>query len=187
MAWRRPPRRFPPRQRPPRPARPRPAVQQQLRRAHAHLMAGNFTEAAAIFDRLAEGALARGLPEAPRLTLKAAEAHLKAGNTEAARERALRGLEMLANTNRWPALRRAGEQAVALLNAQGETALAAEIQQAVEKWLAAAPPMPQQHPHPSRARPLPATCPACGAPVHPDDVTWEADRAFCPYCGAALA
>ena len=151
-------------------------------------MFGNFTEAAAIFDRLAEGALARGLPEAPRLTLKAAEAHLKAGHIEDARERALHGLEMLANTNRWPALHRAGEQAVALLNAQGETALAEEIQQAVEKWLAAAPPMPQQ-PQQSqqRAHALPATCPACGAPVHPDEVTWEGDRAFCPYCGAALA
>ncbi len=168
-----------------RPARPRAgaAALRRLRRANALLAEGRFAEAAQAFDRLAEGALQRGLPQAPNLALRAAEAYLKAGNTHAARERALRGLEMLANTDRWPLLRRAGDRVVATLEGQGQSALANEIRQALEKWLAAAPSPPQQR---QAAANLPATCPACGAPVHPSEVAWEAGRAFCPYCGTAL-
>jgi NADH pyrophosphatase NudC (nudix superfamily) len=144
------------------------------------LAQGAFAEAAQAFDHLATAALQHGWPQAARFTLRAAEAYLKAGRIPTARERALHGLEMLANADRWQQLQRAGERVVAALESHGQPALANEVRQALRQWLAAAPPQPR-----ARAS-LPATCPACGAPVHPEEITWETSRAFCPYCGTPL-
>ncbi len=177
MAWRR----F---RRPRRPLRPRSPNRalRRLRRANGLMMAGDFAAAAQLFDQLAQGALERGLPQAPQLTLRAAEAYLKAGDRETARERALRGLEMLANAGRWAILHRAGERTVATLEAQGHADLAAEIRQALDRWLAQAPPPMAAR----RAQSLPTECPHCGAPVHPDEVEWQHEVPLCAYCGKAL-
>jgi hypothetical protein len=36
-------------------------------------------------------------------------------------------------------------------------------------------------------RRLPPDCPACHAPLHPDDLTWlEDDRVACPFCGTIV-
>lgn len=147
------------------------------------MMAGRFAEAAQLFDQLAQKALAHGLPQAPQLTLRAAEAYFKAGEREAARQRLLAGLEMLANADRWQVLRRAGERAAATLEAQGDIALAAEVRRAVERWLAQAPPPPARR---RASAALPARCPTCGAPVHPDEVEWSHGVPLCAYCGIAL-
>lgn len=117
---------------------PGPALR-QLQRANGLMMAGQFAEAAQLFHQLAQKALARGFPQAPQLTLRAAEAYFKAGDRERARERLLAGLEMLANAGRWQVLHHAGERAIAALQAQGDAALAAEVRQAMERWLAQAP------------------------------------------------
>ena len=172
--------------RPPRPApgrRPPGPALRQLQRANGLMMAGQFAEAARIFDELARKALERGFPQAPQLTLRAAEAYLKAGERETARERLLSGLEMLANASRWVVLRHAGERAIATLEAQGEEALAAEVRQALERWLAQAPPPPAAR---QAAQALPARCPSCGAPVHPDEVEWQHGVPLCAYCGMSL-
>ena len=161
---------------------PGPALR-QLQRANALMMAEQFAEAAQLFHQLAQKALARGFPQAPQLTLRAAEAYFKAGDRERARGRLLAGLEMLANASRWQVLRHAGERAIVALQAQGDAALAAEVRQAMERWLAQAPPLPAMR---RASQALPARCPTCGAPVHPDEVEWTHGVPLCAYCGIAL-
>jgi hypothetical protein len=39
----------------------------------------------------------------------------------------------------------------------------------------------------SEVRRLPPDCPACHAPLHPDELTWVAeDRVTCPFCGTIV-
>ncbi len=170
----------------PRPGRrvPLPA-RRRLQRAHGLMMAGRFAEAAELFADLARRAAARGLPQAPHLALKAAEAYFKADQTEAALHWLTRGLRQLANAGRWAALRRAGERAIALAQGRGRADLVAVVRAQLARWLEQAPEPPAGPSRPAGVG-LPARCDACGAPALPDEVVWQQGVPVCAYCGTPL-
>jgi len=160
---------------------------------------GKFAEAAAIFERLAEGAAQRGmLNRAGDLYLQSARCHLEMGNAAPAVERGKRALQLFGRAGLIGKIERLMPRMVAALRERGYEAEAEALRQEVEAHLAEAPPgrrpPPGAHPagRPSFARPmgrreLPARCSACGAPVKPDDVTWlDPQTAECPYCGSVL-
>ncbi len=169
------------------PTRPLPPrVLRDLRRAEALWQAGRAAEAAAIWEKLGQGAARRGWPaRAAGLWLRAAVAYAQAGDI--ARALAL------------------AEPAYTHLRTHGRLALARRLAQALEEalhaagaheqatawhatWAAAPGPIPEGKPTPAPLSALPSQCPHCGAPVHPEELTWSRDRraGFCAYCGMRL-
>ncbi len=172
---RRPP--FPP------PRDPRRMAQQALRQAEAQMQQGNFAQAAEIFARLAEAAEAHGVPRAPQLHLRAAQAWLKAGDLSQAETHLWRGLEMLANAERWRPLAQVGQRVVRELETAGQAALAARV----EDWLRNTLPADAPLTAPAGRPALPTHCPACGGPVRPDEVEWlDGQTAECAFCGSPI-
>ena len=193
---------FPPRRR----RRPRP--RQVLARANRLFDQGEFAEAAPIFDRLARGADERGmLNRAGDLYLQAARCYLEMGEAAVAVERGKHALRLFGRAGLLGKIERLMPRMVEALQEKGYNAEAEALRQEVEARLAEVPPERRQPPGarpaawPSTARPvlsvvegppmarreLPAKCPACGAPVKPDDVTWlDPQTAECPYCGSVL-
>lgn len=186
------------------PRRPRPRPRQVLARADRLFDQGKFSEAAPIFERLAKGAAQRRMPDrAGDLYLRSARCHLEMGNAALAVERGKRALRLFGRAGRVGKIERLLPKIVDALQEKGHEDEAAALQQEVEARLAEAPPGRRPPPfdklrtppgaRPAAARPmprrgeLPAKCPACGAPIKPDEVTWlDPDSAECPYCGSVL-
>jgi hypothetical protein len=191
---------------PPRRRRPRP--RQILARANRLFDQGKFAEAAPIFDRLARGAADRGmLNRAGDLYVQSARCHLEMGKATVAVERGKHALRLFGRAGLFGKIERLMPRMVETLQEKGYKAEAEALRQEVEARLAEVPPERRQ---PLGARPagwpptsrpalsavegppmtrreLPAKCPACGAPVKPDDVTWlDPQTAECPYCGSVL-
>jgi tetratricopeptide (TPR) repeat protein len=179
-----------------------------LARASRLFDQGKFAEAAAILERLAEGAAQRGmLNRAGDLYLQSARCHLEIGNTALAIERGKQALQLFGRAGLIGKIERLMPKMVEALQEKGYKAEAEALQQEVEARLAEAPPGRRPPPGarpfgwPPFARPalsgvegppmarreLPAKCSACGAPIKPDDVTWlDPATAECPYCGSVL-
>ena len=174
-------RRFPPR----RPGiRRAPQVSPALRRANALMEEGAYSEAAPIFEDLAQRAAARRGPRAPFLFLRASRAFFLAKNAKDGMKNLKEGLSLLAKRRQWRALHQAGTRAVAELEEEGFETEAKEISAYLEAALPE-PPVARQktETHPA----LPAHCPECGAPLRPDEATWlDARTAECPYCGSPV-
>ncbi len=172
---RRPP--FPP------PRNPQRMAERALRQAEALMQQGEFAEAGERFSRLAEAAEERGIPRAPQLHLRAAQAWLKAGDMARAEDHLWRGLQSMANASRWAQLARVGERVVQELQAENQAALAARV----EDWLRATLPAGIQAAAAIGRPSLPTHCPACGGPVRPDEVDWLDTRtAECAFCGSPI-
>ncbi|MBN2547665.1 MAG: zinc ribbon domain-containing protein [Anaerolineales bacterium] len=172
-------------------------VRQALQNANRMMEAGDYIPAAETFERLAEGAQARGmLQRAPQLYLQAGRARLLANQVQKGYDLVQKGLTLLARTERWGSLHRFGSAAVAQLSQLGQTEKAAQLQ----SWLDGA---LKDHPEaiqeagftPSAAgstqadqKPrLPAKCPFCGANIRPNEVEWLDDQTSeCPYCGSPI-
>jgi tetratricopeptide (TPR) repeat protein len=159
-----------------------------------HLMAeGQFTEAAAIYERLSQEGAQRGfVGRAADLALQAARACLAAGDIQAALANAKRGLQLLAQGGRPERIPRVLSKIVAKLREKGYNIQADELEQEAERILSevglslaeAAQQAPQM---PEKRGTLPAKCSGCGAPVIPDEVEWhDAQTAECLYCGTVL-
>lgn len=165
----------------------RPAIPPALMRANELLASGNYPAAAEAFEQLARGAQTRGLPHDAQLFLQAGRCRLLAGQAQAGVTDLKQGLAIIAGRANWPRLVNAARRAAADLRGRGLTAEAAEI----ETWLAQTLPAGfaagAAAPSPARSRLLPTNCPACGAPLHADEVEWSDEfTAECPYCGAAV-
>ncbi len=153
-----------------------PAVQQ----ADDLMDGGNYAAAAAEFETLGRGAEGRFPGRAPQFWLRAGKARILAGHAALAMEDLKRGLSLLAEGGKAENFQRAAQRAVAELKAGGLEAEAQEIA-ALFQGRAAAAAAPAQ-------AGLPGTCPACGAPVRPEEVRRpNGGSAQCAYCGCALA
>ncbi|NOY97907.1 MAG: hypothetical protein GXP40_01725 [Chloroflexi bacterium] len=162
------------------------AVPPALKRANALMSEGNYVSAAETFESLAQRAEARRGPRAPQLYLRAGQARVLAGQTEAGMQHIRRGLSMLAARRQWAVLHRAGQRAVDELNERGLTGEAQEIADYLEKTLPEKP-APARGTTSSKRPVLPTHCPGCGGPVHPDEVEWlDNVTAECPYCGSPV-
>jgi len=186
-----------PRRKHPRKHHPRPSnriqaakaqAMRQLRQAHRHMEKAEFDSAAAIFETLARNAYDRGiLRHAPRLYLQAGKAHILAGHQDQGQDALKRGLDILAETERWPALDQAGQRVIDELESWGYD----EIAEGFKSWLKETLPDDEdvsQRPARALRRPaLPLKCPTCGGPLRPDEVEWlDHVTAACPYCGGSM-
>jgi hypothetical protein len=147
-----------------------------------------FDSAATIFERLARKARDRGmLRQAPRLYLQAGKAHVLAGHPGRGQDVLQQGLDILAETERWPALDQAGQRVIDELESWGHD----EIAETFKAWLKETLPDDEDvYRRPARAlrRPaLPLKCPSCGGPLRPEEVEWlDHVTAACPYCGGSV-
>jgi hypothetical protein len=157
-----------------------------LQEANFALSKGEYGRAAELFERIAQGADARGGPRAPILHLQAGRARVLAGQTKLGLPSLQRGLELFAERKQFQRLQSAGQRALAELTERGLKHEVAEIESLLKKFLPSMPEMdaqstPIQHPV------LPAHCPHCGAGLRPDEVEWLDDlTAECAYCGSPV-
>lgn len=161
-------------------------LRKDLRRANQLSETGDHANAAIIFTRLAREAHDRGfLKHAPHLYQQAAYAHLLDGQTEQGVATLRVGLDILANSSRWPALHQTGDRAIKLLREMGHEKDA----QKIEAWLSQT--LPERPSATSRASKesgrLPVKCPYCGASPHPNEINWlNREAAQCAYCGSTI-
>lgn len=160
------------------PAAPRRvAFEKQIALAHRLFEQGEYVQAGELFEHLAGIAAARGGPHAPRFYFQAGRAWLRAGQTE----RALALLEQGRSLCSPSLAARLSPRLEAELRALGLENQADQI--AAWRPGNTATTAPIQ----SSRLSLPLKCPACGAPVHPDEVEWLDERtAECGFCGSAL-
>lgn len=157
-----------------------------LQRANRLMAAGQYAEAAAIFEQFANGAMQRNGPRAPQFFLEAGRARLLAGQVPVGVAHLKQGLAIIANRGNFQHLQKAGSRIVDELNQRGRKGEAADL----EAWLKKTVPDGfSAGPFASAAQPrrLPTNCPGCGGPLHADEVDWSDDvTAECPYCGSAV-
>jgi hypothetical protein len=150
---------------------------------------GNHAEAAVIFANLAKRALDRNvLKHGIMMLLQAGNAYVLAGEVEKGMAEVRRGLELIAEHERWEALYRAGQRAVTTLNESGNKDEAQELQAWLDKQLAGhEDAIREAKARMSKKVDLPAKCPYCGASVRPDEVNWYDDGSVeCAYCGSTV-
>jgi thioredoxin-like negative regulator of GroEL/DNA-directed RNA polymerase subunit RPC12/RpoP len=170
--------------------RRRPAPRRRLGRAQELLRRGNFVEAAQVFEKLAQEAEDRGmLDRAGDSRLQAARCYLELNNTERADQEGLHALRLFLRARRPRKVRRLLPKMVAALEKHGRHKEAEELRKRAEELLGSLRARVGAGPGPGPARhgTLPGKCPACGAPVKPNEANWVGqDSAECPYCGSVI-
>ena len=160
-----------------------------LTQAHQLMSTGEYIEAGAIFERLARGAVQRGIPRAPFLFIQAGRAYLEGDEKPKGFTLVKHGLKMLADAGRWGELYRVGQRTLAVLEERGFTEekarLAAWLEEVLPEESGQVTEIKQQAEtkHPI----LPTHCPSCGGPVDPAVVSWRDDvTAECLFCGSMV-
>ncbi len=157
-----------------------------LQEANLAFDKGEFGRAAELFERIAEGADARGGPRAPLFHLQAGRARVLAGQTALGIPSIKRGLSLLAERQQFQRLMNMKTRVLDELRSRGLTNEAAEI----ESWLTTISPSAPEFETviPKAKKPiLPTHCPQCGAALRPDEVDWLDDvTAECGYCGSPV-
>lgn len=176
--------------RPFRPVRPLrralvPDIPPLLQRANELIAIGDFAGAARAFEQLARAAEGRGGPRAPFLYLQAGRAHILCGQVNVGVEHLERGLGLFAARGQTGKVFALGQRIAAELSQRGMGKEAQQIAEYVRGLLpdfaASAAAAPAARP------PLPTHCPACGAPIHSDEVEWMDEvTAECAFCGSPL-
>ena len=157
-----------------------------LQEANLAFDKGEYGRAGELFERIAEGADARGGPRAPLFHLQAGRARILAGQTLLGMPSLKRGLELLAERKQFQRLQDAGMRMIAELNERGLKSEIVDIQILLKTLL------PSMHAFESKLSPakrpvLPTHCPSCGAAMRPDEVEWLDDiTAECAYCGSPV-
>jgi len=172
-------------------------VRRALARANGLMAAGQFVEAANIFERLSEEARQCGmLVRAADLALQASRAHFAADDVEAALERAKEALRLLVRGGRAGRVPRVLSRMTTALREKGYDAQAGQLEQeaaqALEEVGLSLDEVRQRAPQAAgrfalKRSTLPARCGGCGAPLVPDEVEWhDAHTAECLYCGTVI-
>lgn len=167
-------------------------VSPRIRAAHQLFKNGDYTEAAKLFQDIAEKAEARGILQAPYLYLRSGAAYLETGNRIKTEEMIKKSWGLLMLQNRWRRL----EISIATTTKNLQQAGQGDLAEKLNKWVDEQ--IPQDirleaikllnlnnsaDPHPK----LPSKCPDCGGPVQPDEIEWyDADNPVCSYCGSVL-
>ncbi|MEW6083169.1 MAG: hypothetical protein AB1607_01115 [Chloroflexota bacterium] len=157
-----------------------------LQEANLAFDKGEFGRAAELFERIAEGADARGGPRAPLFHLQAGRARIYAGQTALGMPSLKRGLSLLVQRKQYQRLLKTKTRVIDELKARGLANEATEI----EAWLNTVAPSSSEFETqlpPSKKPILPTHCPQCGAAVRPDEVEWlDEVTAECGYCGSPV-
>jgi hypothetical protein len=157
-----------------------------LQEANFVFSKGEYGRAAELFERIAEGADARGGPRAPLFHLQAGRSRLFAGQTKLAMPSLKRGLELLAERQQYQRLQDAGQRVIAELTARGLSSEVTDIEILLKTHLPSKVTFETQT-TPVKKPILPTHCPSCGAAVKPDEVEWlDEITAECGYCGSPV-
>ncbi|MEP7134038.1 MAG: hypothetical protein ABI904_03805 [Chloroflexota bacterium] len=157
-----------------------------LQEANFAFAKGEYGRAGELFERIAEGADARGGPRAPLFHLQAGRARIFAGQTKLGMPSLKRGLELLAERQKFQRLQDAGQRIIAELNEHGLKSEVTDIEIFLKTLLKSTPAFASQ-PSPAKKPILPTHCPSCGAAVKPDEVEWlDEITAECGYCGSPV-
>lgn len=157
-----------------------------LQEANLAFDKGEYGRAAQFFERIAEGADARGGPRAPLFLLQAGRARILAGQAALGMPSLKRALEILAGRKQFQRLQNAGMRVVAELNERGLKTEAVDIEILLKMKLPATPTFETKE-TPTRKPVIPTHCPNCGAALRPDEVEWLDDlTAECGYCGSPI-
>ena len=147
---------------------------------------GKHTEAAQIFENLAQTAEDRGvLRHTPYLYLQAGRAKLLAGVTAPGSDLILHGLSILGNEKRWSALARSGKRVVDELQGFGYPTFAEEVSNFLSSTL---PESVNSNPESLQTTTrLPLKCPSCSGVLWPNEVESIDNNAVeCLYCGVMI-
>ena len=157
-----------------------------LQEANLAFDKGEYGRAAQLFERIAEGADARGGPRAPLFLLQAGRARLLAGQFALGMPSLKRALEILAERKQYQRLQNAGLRLVAELNDRGLKSEAVDIEILLKMNLPSIL-APEANETLTQKPVLPTHCPSCGAALRPDEVEWLDDlTAECGYCGSSV-
>jgi len=157
-----------------------------LQEANFAFSKGEYGRAGELFERLAEGADARGGPRAPLFHLQAGRARIFAGQTKLGMPSLKRGLELLAERQKFRRLHNAGQRVIAELNEHGLTSEVTDIEILLKTLLPSSFTLEEKS-TPAKRPILPTHCPSCGAGVKPDEVEWlDEITAECGYCGSPV-
>ena len=172
-----------------RPRRPGGRGERLLNQANRLMAAGEYIQAGAIFERLARGAVQRGIPRAPFLFVRAGQAYLEGGEQPKGFTLVKHGLKLLAEAGRWGELYRVGHRTLETLEEKGFSKEAERL----AAWLDEVLPEDSEQAkglrlESSQAHPiLPTTCPSCGGPLDPAVVSWRDEvTAECLFCGSMV-
>jgi len=164
--------------------------QQKLRLAHDLMEAGNYAEAAILFDQLAQVAITRGFfKRAPHLLLQAGYAHFHAGNIPEGKDKILRGLRLFAEQNRWQLLDLVTDRVATELNQFGQPGLSQEIIAFSKSINSSKGENGQTASQVSQGikTKIPPKCHYCGGTLTPGEIDWLDEYSVeCPYCGSAV-
>jgi len=157
-----------------------------LQEANFAFSKGEYGRAAELFERLAEGADARGGPRAPLFRLQAGRSRIYAGQTQLGMPSLKRGLEILAERQKYHRLENAGQRVIAELKERGLQNEVTDIEILLKTHVPAK--FTSEPQITSIKKPiLPTHCPSCGAAVKPDEVEWlDEITAECGYCGSPV-
>jgi len=163
-----------------------PDVPPLLRRANQMLSSGNYAEASSAYEQLARAAEARGGPRAPFFYIQAGRARILAGQAGEGVEQLERGLALFALRGQQHKAVNVGARVIQELNARGSKREAAQVSTYLEELIPGFG-TPSPGAAPAKRPPLPAHCPACAAPLRPDEVEWvDEAAAVCEYCGSPV-
>jgi hypothetical protein len=157
-----------------------------LQEANFAFSKGEYGRAGELFERIAQGADARGGPRAPLFHLQAGRSRIYAGQTKLGMPSLKRGLELLAERKQFQRLQNAGQRVIAELNERGLKNEVTDIEILLKTLLPSKSTFETQSP-PAKRPILPTHCPSCGAAVKPDEVEWlDEITAECGYCGSPV-
>jgi hypothetical protein len=163
-----------------------------LRQANQLKDEGEFTQAAEIFERVAQRLEEQHFPNrAAFLYFQAGHCDLLAAKPDPVLQLTKKGLSILAKVHHWRAYSRGADLMVEELMRSGCTKQAADLRVWIDQT---APIRPEILPHAGSDQPvqktaprLPSKCPFCGATLRSDMTEWIDDaNVECPYCGSAV-
>ena len=157
-----------------------------LQEANFAFSKGEYGRAGELFERIAEGADARGGPRAPLFHLQAGRARIYAGQTKLGMPSIKRGLKLLAERKQFQRLQNAGLRVIAELNERELNSEVTDIEILLKTWLPSKITV-ETKTSPEKKPVLPTHCPSCGAAIKPDEVEWlDEITAECGYCGSPV-
>ena len=164
-----------------------PDVPPLLQRANESMATGDYPSAATAFEQMARAAEERGELRAPIFHLQAGRARVLANQSTAGVQSFKHASDLFAQRGQFPHLQQTGVHVVFELTERGLTKEATEVDAWVKALLLSKTDT-FTVPETSAQKPiLPTHCPACGAPVRPDEVEWLDDVTVeCAFCGSPV-
>lgn len=178
---------------PPKDSDEAPKLHPRMQHANDLMAKENYTEAARIFENMANRANSRNAPATPFFYIQAGRAKILAGEIKNGIPLIQIALRLFAGREEWLKFRRRRYRVVVELRKLGYKKEANELMNFMAGELPADINSTENEHHldikpvaGARAA-LPTNCPKCGAPLQSDKVDWvDENTAECPYCGNSI-